>query len=182
MIRTPALPATDLTWLATLAAAAVLGSMALACMTPFTALAVVAAFTLPRGAGIVTVLGAWGVNQVIGYGMLGYPTDPATIGRGVTLAVAALAAFAVGRMARSPDGAIVGTRAIIGFLAAFAAYEAVNFAGALLLGGTENFTAAIVWMIGSNDALWFGGLLALAILLRGFAPARFGRLPTLRLA
>ena len=161
-------------WILVLDAAAVLGSLAAACLMPFTGLAVAAALTLPLDAAVATVLGGWATNQAIGFGLLGYPADGETILRGVGSAVAALVALGVGRLGRTAGGSIVVTRAVVAFAAAFAAYEATLYAFALVLGGTENFTPAIVWLIGRTEALGFAGLMVIAVLLRRTAPATFG--------
>ncbi|MFV0624913.1 hypothetical protein ACBY01_13010 [Sphingomonas sp. ac-8] len=174
--------ARDFSWLVTIDGAAVLGSFALACMTPFAAIAAAAALTLPRRSGVLAVLGAWGLNQIIGFGFLGYPTDPMTILRGVAIAVSALAGFAVAATVRGHTGTLSLTRMVAALAGAFVAYEVVTYLTAMVLGGTENFTPAIVWMLARNDALWFAGLMALYLALTAGLPALFGRRPQLRLA
>lgn len=171
-----------LLWTALLDASAILGSLALACLMPFVGLGVAAALTLPWRVGVSTVLVAWGANQAIGYGLLGFPTDHATILRGVGIGVCALIAFAVGRLGRRRDGSLSLARAAAAFVGAFAAYEVAMYGFALMLGGTGTFTPAIVRLIGLNDAAWFAGLMALWLVATGVAPARFGRPPAVRLA
>lgn len=171
-----------LAWTATLDGVAVIGSLLLACMTPFVGLAVAAALTLPRRAGAATVLVAWGINQAIGYGVLHYPTDGATIGRGVAIGVCALLAFAVARFGRRADGVLGLTRTVAAFVVAFAVYEVALYGSAVLLGGVENFTPAIIAMIGTNDAAWFAGMMAVHLLITTALPARFGRRPRLAIA
>ncbi|MFZ3483742.1 hypothetical protein [Sphingomonas sp. 3-13AW] len=174
--------ARDLSWLVAIDGAAVLGSFALACMTPFAALAAAAALTLPRRAGVAAVLGAWTINQIIGFGFLGYPSDPMTLLRGLAIAVSALAGFGVAHAVRGNAGTLSLARMVAGLAGAFVAYEVVTYASAMVLGGTQNFTPAIVWMLARNDAMWFAGLMALYLALTAGAPSVFGRRPQLRLA
>ncbi len=179
---TPATPRQALAWTTTLDVAAIAGSLLLACMMPFVGLAAVAALTLPWRAGVLTVLVAWGVNQAIGYGLLGFPTDTFTILRGVAILACTLLAFGVARFGRAAGGRLVVSRAVLAFVAAFAVYEAAMYAFAVPLGGVETFTPAIIRMIGVNDALWFAGLMALHLVATSIAPARFGGRPAVALA
>jgi hypothetical protein len=174
--------ARDLSWLVAIDGAAVLGSFALACMTPFAALAAAAALTLPRRTGVMAVLGAWMLNQIIGFGFLGFPTDPMTILRGVAIALSMLAGFGVAHAVRGSHGTLSLARMIAALAGAFVTYEVVTYATAMVLGGTQNFTPAIVWMLARNDAMWFTGLMALYLALTAGAPSVFGRRPQLRLA
>jgi hypothetical protein len=68
------------------------------------------------------------------------------------------------------------------FLIGFAVYEAALFGFALVVGGTETFTMAIVGQIFANDALWFAGLLLASWLLARAAPTLFGPSPRIRFA
>ena len=67
-------------------------------------------------------------------------------------------------------------------MAAFAAYEVLLFAFALVAGGTDTFTPAIVLRILANDAAWLAGLAILYRLLTRAAPRLFGAAPALRLS
>ena len=88
-------------WPLTLAAAAILGSLALACMMPFVALATLAAATMGRAQAVVTVGGIWAVNQLLGFGMFGYPHDAYALGWGAALGAACRR---LPRRARPPRG------------------------------------------------------------------------------
>lgn len=182
MVSRSSSSARDLRWTAVIDGAAVLGSFALACMTPFAAIAAVSALTLSRRAGILAVLGAWMINQIIGFGFLGFPTDPMTILRGVAIALSMFAGFAVADAVRGNAGTLSLARMVAAIAGSFVAYEVVTYLTAMVLGGTENFTPAIVWMLARNDALWFTGLMALYLALTAGAPSVFGRRPQLRLA
>ena len=56
-----------------------LASFALACATPFAAFAVIAAAMLSLRPALLVVMGAWLVNQAIGFGALHYPVDTNTM-------------------------------------------------------------------------------------------------------
>src|SRR3546814_12875561 len=60
-------------WPMLLVAASTLGSWALACVTPFAALAVIAAYTLAPTRAMLVMAGIWLANQGLGYGVLDYP-------------------------------------------------------------------------------------------------------------
>ena len=64
-------PARGWAWPAVIAGTAVFGSLIAACMMPLVAVAVMAAATLPRRQGVATVLFAWGINQGLGFTLLG---------------------------------------------------------------------------------------------------------------
>lgn len=161
-----------------LAGGATLFSFALACATPFAALAVVAALTMKRRDAIVTVLLAFAVNQAIGFGFLDYPRDASTIAWGAGIGVAALASlFAAahgGRLAAS--GGIVAVW-IGAFATAFAVWQLALFAAGLMIGtGMGGFSGEIViWVFQLNAvavaalgaAGWLGSKAGLALALPG---------------
>jgi hypothetical protein len=130
--------------LALLALAAVLLSLALACATPFAALAALAAARSRREALSLAAL-AWLLNQAIGFGLLGYPLDPPTLGWGLAIGAGALAAaLAAALVPRRGAGGPVAT-ALLRLGSAFTAYEAVLCAAAFLLpGGADAFAPPIV--------------------------------------
>src|SRR5215469_4403690 len=72
-----------------------LASFALACATPFAAFAVIAAAMLPLRPALLVVIGAWLINQAIGFGVHHYPIDAGTIAWGFAIGAAALAATVV---------------------------------------------------------------------------------------
>ena len=164
-----------LLWPLVLDSTAVLGSLLLSCLMPFVAIATVAALTLPRRIGLLTVGAGWAINQALGYGLLGFPSDPATIGRGLGIGASALLAFAIGRLWRSRGGALNLARAAAAFAAAFIGFEVAMFVFALLLGGTDTFTPAIIRLVGQSEALWFVALIGLRMLLARVAGEPFAR-------
>lgn len=158
----------DVAWPLTLAAATILGTLATACMMPFVGLAVVAAATMRTPAMLVTILGAWGVNQLLGFGLLGYPLDGYALAWGVALGAASIAAGLLARAAFT--GGVTLPRALAVFAAAFALDEALLYGFALAVGGTSTFTPAIVAQLFANDALWCGVLATLHVVLTRAAP------------
>ncbi len=171
-----------LAWPAILAASTVIGSLAIACMMPFVALAVVVAASLPPRRAFATVTAIVAANQAIGFVFLGFPADSYTVAWGAALWVATLAAVGVARTIVGPTGEIVATRLALAAAAAFAAYELLLFCFATLVGGVDTFTPAIVARIAQNDALWLVALMAVRLLVTGVAPQTFGAWPNLRLA
>lgn len=138
---------------AILAATTLSGSMVLGCMMPFVAVATIAALAMPARRGAASVALCWLGNQVLGFGLMGFPWDGATFAAGFSLLVSSLIAFVTAR-------AVAGRSAnpVLAFLAAFAAFELSLFAYALPFGDPALFSPRIVGLIVLNDALWFAGL------------------------
>lgn len=169
-------------WPLALATVAIGGTLATACMMPFVGLAVIAAATMARGPAAVTVAGVWAANQLLGFGLLGYPLDGYAIGWGLALGAGSLAAMLVARgvLARAaPDRGLAGAvPLVIAFAVAFAAYEALLFAFALVQGGTETFAPSIVVQILANDAAWALVLALVHAVLARTAPRLFAPAPS----
>jgi hypothetical protein len=156
----------DRLWIPVLMIAAILGSFALACATPFAAFAVMLALTLKRRRGLALIAAAWALNQAIGYGALGYPWTADSFIWGAAIGLAALAATGlayrvVPRLASFP----LPARAALGLLGAFAAFQIVLLAVGIALGDTASFSPAIVAEVGAINALWLAGLLIVEALL-----------------
>ena len=164
-------------WTVTLATTAVLGTLATACMMPFVAVATIAAATMPRNQAVIAVLGAWAANQLLGFGLLGFPSTGFAIAWGIALGAASVAIIPLVR--RLADASVA--RLLLAFVVAFAAWEAVLFGFALAVGGTGTFTPAIVLRLFGNEALWFALLGGLHLLLTRSAPRVFGPSPLVRL-
>ncbi len=149
----------ELAWHVLLLAAAIGSSFTFACVTPFAAFAVLTAGTLPWRRAFGMTLAIWAANQLLGFGVLGYPPDGITFAWGVAIGLAALAATLAAAasfwMARRQA---LWRRLPTAFIGAFAAYEIVLILTALLLGGSENFTPLIVGKLALSDAGWLVGL------------------------
>ena len=161
-------------WIGLIGVASIALSRALACVTPFAALATLAAFTLPRREAAGVVLFVWLANQVVGFGLLHYPWTGSTIARGVAIGVAALggliAAWEVGRSRLATWIPLPAALA-----AAFAAYEAVLLGASLvLLSGPGVFAATIMVRILAVNAA-AAGILFGAHRVAGWAGWSIGR-------
>lgn len=174
-------PKSDWAWPPTFAFVAVVGSLAAGCMMPFVAVAVMAAGTLDVRRGLITVVAAWVANQIIGFGLLGYPLNMPTIGSGIALCASTLIVFALARSLFGGSAPALGRMTIAGLLG-FVAYELSLYAMAHLFGGTDMFTAEIIALIGANEALWFGGLLLAHQILARLVPGQFGSPTPIRAA
>lgn len=166
-------PAGSIGWQLAIAGTAIAGTLATACMMPFVALATVTAATMPRRQAAGTIVAVWAVNQLLGFTLLGYPTDPRTMAWGGALGVATLGAMLIA-------AAVLGKRAptlvrlVVAFAAAFVGYEAGLFGFALVAGGTGAFSAGIIGQILLNDACWCAALVAIHAVLTRAAPRTFG--------
>lgn len=135
---------------AVLAATTLSGTVVLACMMPFAAIATIAARAMPPRRGLAAVGLCWLGNQALGFGLMGFPWDGATFAAGLSLLVSSLLAFAAAQAS--------GRGALVAFIAAFAAYEISLFAYALAFGDPALFAPDIVALVALNDGLWFAGL------------------------
>ncbi|UFZ04032.1 hypothetical protein LQG66_33380 [Bradyrhizobium ontarionense] len=154
-----------------LTAACALASFVFACATPFAAFAVTAAAMLPLRTALPAVLGAWLVNQGIGFGALHYPVDASTLAWGAVIGAAALGATIVARITLASLRAAPAPVAFaVALIAAYAAYEMVLLAATPVLGGAASFTVAIVARLGLTSAAWLVGLAATCEIVRLLTP------------
>ena len=156
-------------WIALLTSASLFASLALACATPFPALAALAALHLRRRDAIALVAVGWLVNQAVGYGFLNYPRTWDSFAWGGALLVGGLAALAaagaVQSLLRRGSGLAMRAVALLAaFAAAFAVYEGVLYAfTALLPIEADAFSMATVLFILKVNALAFVALYALQL-------------------
>ena len=146
-------------WIGLLAGASIVATGAFACAAPFAAVATLAAATLSLRQALAVTAALWLGNQIVGYSVLGYPTDGATLGWGVVMVVASLAAAFVAQrggraMAQKPALLRLATL----FIAAFATYEAGLLLGAAVLPDNGAFAPDIVAYVAFVDATWAIGL------------------------
>jgi hypothetical protein len=148
-------------WIALLAALTVGGSLAFACAAPLAAIAALAGCKMERTSGLSLVVSAWLSNQIVGYGILGYPQTADSFAWGAAIGVASLLAF----LAAHAAAASVGHRMlglVAGFAAAFAVYEfALYLVGIPLSASAKAFSAPIVERIFEINVVSFAGLLIL---------------------
>lgn len=148
-------------WIAIVAVASILFSLALACAMPFAAIAAVAGSFLTRRMAVALTAFAWVANQAVGYLVLDYPRTWDSYAWGAAIGLAAVASVAVVLFLRTMLRAPLVT-VLAGFLAAFAIYEIVLFAATSVLpSGDGAFSLQVVLQIFWTNALALAGLLAL---------------------
>lgn len=130
------LPASTL-WIMLMTLASTAMTLALACATPFSALAALAATQMRRRDGAALMLATWASGQAIGFGVLGYPGDPVTIAWGAALGMAAGAAFVAARAVAERVGAHRRWRMVAALFAAALAFRAGVLIASLGLGGVS---------------------------------------------
>ena len=144
---------------ALLALSSVALTLGFACALPLAAFATISALLFQPRAAIGAVLAVWLMNQIIGFSLLHYPTDPSTIAWGFALGVIGLLSLGAAFLVFSRLKGIAGTLA--GFLAAFIVYEGAIYivcaASGTPLGA---FTAPVMIRVFLINALSFGVLLA----------------------
>ena len=172
--RSIAMPAGNaLAWTAVLGSVAMMGSYAFACVFPFAALAAIAALTLDSRRALLLVAAVVVANQVVGFALLHYPHQVSTYAWTGFIGGGALAALGAALLVRG-KGDLLSARAPLALVAAIAGYQAVMFAGAVVLNGFASSTPAIVARIALNDAAWFVALAAVRLVLTRALPATFG--------
>jgi hypothetical protein len=147
-------------WAATLIAATVLSSFALACAVPLAGFATVAALTTARREALLLTGAVWFVNQAVGFLFLHYPTDAMTLAWGAALGVIALLSCeSAGLLTRRFSGFAGGLAA---FLASFVVYESLVLLITATTGpGVDHFTAPVVSRIFFINLCAFAALLML---------------------
>jgi hypothetical protein len=149
-------------WPTLLVAVTAVASFAFACVTPFAAIALVAAHTMRRRAAFLTIAAVWLANQAVGFAALDYPSDAETLAWGVAIGVAAVASMmaAAAVMPRS-HAASTAPSLIAGFAASFVVFETVLVATALILRGTDTFAPAIIGELLLLNGAWAVALIAM---------------------
>jgi len=150
-------------WIGGLTLASALFRLALACATPFAALAPLAALHMRQRDAVSLIGAAWLANQIVGYGILHYPRTVDSFGWGIAIGAAAVLGLAVARgLARRVrrGGSVVLTATA--FIGAFIAYEAALYLASYVLPGSDDaFSRPIIrWLLEING-LAMAGLLAL---------------------
>ena len=129
-------------WVALLTAASTATTLALACATPFPALAALAAVHMRRRDGVALMLLVWLASQGVGFFLLGYPRDGSTLAWGFALGTAAVGSALAGYAAvQALDYRSVAARLSLAYAAGFTAYKGIIVGWALVLGGLHTATA-----------------------------------------
>lgn len=148
-------------WVGLFTAASALTTLALACATPFSALAAIAATRMRTREGLALMTLAWAASQAIGFCVLDYPRDPRTLAWGVAMLTAALAAVMAARWgARHATGRVLPLATAFG--TGFLGYKATLLAWSFVLGGVH-VAASPYWTARQfgREALILAGLVAL---------------------
>jgi len=167
-------------WAGILATASVGGSLLLACMFPFAAIATLLAATLPLRKAMMWMGGAWLGNQLVGYLILGYPQTVNSFSHGAAIGVTALATLWIANKIFAMRGDRSVRTILMAYAGAFIGYQALLALFAVFLGGIQNFMPSIVWMVLQNDVLWFAGLGLAFLVLNNFVFKSFGSQPSLQ--
>ena len=131
-------------WAGALVATSLVFTLGFACITPLAGLAVVAAFTLPRGAALATMLAVWAANQAAGFLILDYPQTANAYEWGAAIGLATLATLALATLiARRVSHRALGP--VLALIGGCAVFEAALYAASLLaLGDAWAYTPEIV--------------------------------------
>jgi len=123
-------------WILLLTVASTVTTLALACATPFPALAALAAMHMRRTDGVALIGAAWLASQVVGFGFLHYPHSASTFGWAAAIGVGAVASV----LAASAAARALSTRGfapgLVGaYVAGFVAFKVAIFVASFGLGG-----------------------------------------------
>ncbi len=167
-------------WAGILATASVGGSLLLACMFPFAAIATLLAATLPMRKAMMWMGGAWLGNQLVGYQILGYPQTINSFSHGAAIGVTALATLWIANKIFEMRSDHSVPSVLMAYAGAFVGYQALLALFAVFLGGIQNFLPGVVWMVFQNDVLWFAGLGLLFLVLNNVVFKSLGSQPSLQ--
>lgn len=125
-------------WIVILTLASTGTTVALACATPFTALAALAATQMRGRDGIPLMVVAWAASQLVGFGLHDYPRDTTTLAWAVALCMAAVVCVIAARQVtvRMPNSSAL-SRIIVAYLVASVTFKAVILLWSFGLGGVD---------------------------------------------
>ena len=167
-------------WLTILTLAGVGGSLIIACVTPFVALAVACAGTVRLAVALRAIAVVWLANQLIGFVFFHFPRTANSVGWGlVTGAAALLATLVAATVIRSARPLSILLRLALAFAFGFAAYEATHFGAALFLGGRETFSLVVIKQLGLVNIAWLIGLVLLNEVISILCKSWIGPMPRL---
>lgn len=167
-------------WLVILTVAVVFGTFALSCVTPFAALAVALAGTVGLRAALSTMALVWFTNQAAGFFLLGFPRTPSVFIWGLMIGASAILATVVAEKAlRHSSFWNAPARLGLALLLSFLMYEVTLLPAALLLGGWETFTPAIIAQLALSNTIWLVGMVLLNEVAAAFCKPWIGMTPRL---
>lgn len=170
----------NLLWLVVLALAGLGGSLVVACVAPFIALAVMLGGTVRLQLALRAMTAIWLANQLVGFALYHYPRTQNSVLWGLAAGVAALLTTAsASKVLAQRKARPVIARVGLAFGLGFIAYEGTLFVTASVLGGIENFSPAIIAQVGFSNLSWFIGLVAFNELVAMFCKPWLGVIPRL---
>lgn len=123
-------------WILLLTVASTVTTLALACATPFPALAALAAMHMRRRDGVALIGASWVASQAVGFCVLNYPRDVRTIAWGLAIGLSAVAAvLAADAVARALQRHGFALRLIAAYVAGLFGFKAGIALTSLVLGG-----------------------------------------------
>lgn len=165
----------SLLWIVLLSAASVLGSWALACATPFAALAALAATRMSRRDGIALMLVAWFASQAVGFGIHHYSHSPKTLMWAGAIGTAAIVSLLAARFAETKARGPVAQLALA-YVGAVIGYKGMLVLWSLALGGLSIALSPVYFAQGFvRDGAVLLGLLVLYRGLIGIGVPAAGR-------
>jgi hypothetical protein len=113
-------------WIGLMTIASTVTTLALACATPFPALAALAAVHVRRTEGLLLIGAAWVASQLVGFCVLDYPMSSSNIAWSVALGLAAVGSLIVAQFSISKlGGSHVITRLVVAYVAAYVGFKLV---------------------------------------------------------
>ncbi|WP_375249074.1 hypothetical protein [Sphingomonas sp.] len=160
-------------WIMLLTLASTVTTLLLACATPFTALAALAATQMRARDGVLLMLAAWAASQITGFCWLGYPRDATTLAWAIALGSAALVATLAARTAAGATIASSPIRLAIAFVAASLAFKGVVLLWSFALGGVDIALSPAIALrqVGRNAAILAALWCAYRLLVAAGVPA-----------
>jgi hypothetical protein len=156
-----------MSWGSFVTMATVTGTLALACATPFAALAALAALFLPRRDAFVLIGMNWVASEAIGFGFMNYPHTWDCLRGGIEMGVAAMGCTGAVMLLWPALRKLAFPLAAVGaFAAAFVVYEGLLFLTSIGHHDGDDSLSILMYLLYLNG--WaFAGLL----LLQGMAEA-----------
>ncbi|MDZ3831469.1 MAG: hypothetical protein U0S50_06595 [Sphingopyxis sp.] len=161
-------------WVSLFIASSTATTIALACATPFSSLAALAAVHMRPREGFALMGLSWAFSQLVGFALHDYPRGPETIGWAACLATAAIASLWGAQAAlRRMGPASTGWRLGVGYAAAFVAFKLVVVGWALFLGSLDSVIdpAILARQFARNGAILIGLYLLYRLLVAAGVPA-----------
>jgi hypothetical protein len=170
----------SLFWTMILTLAAIAGTFALSCVTPFAALAVALAGTVGLRTSLGVMIAVWLANQLIGFGFFHFPPTPNTLLVGVAIGAAAVMTTIVASVImKYMSSWTAPLRLGVALLLSFVAYETTLLPAALFFGDLETFRPAIVAQLALINAGSLAGMILLNEVAAALGRPWLGRIPRL---